>query len=742
MSACGTCSDDAPPAAPDLSRGDGRPDVGRVRGPRAGAGPPGRTRRARGAAAVGRTGGAGRPARGPHRDPARPAARAWRPFARPSCISWGWGVTSTSRCPPSRTATACGWRSTWCRSATCGGSCSPAISACPSARCASPSSTASGPPRRTPARPTSPGRWRSCWPTTASSARRWTAREREAAAADGDLVFHVASGARALVRTVSYRADDPADARDIQARVPLERRVVLRSRGAAPPPRRGRRAVAGAALLRGQGRRRGRGVARRRRRRRDHHVRARPAGHGGGPRQRPHGQAARRVRAGGARRLGRRGLPRGLGGAHRGVPARAGIPGRRRVVRPAGRRRPAADRVHGEVRAALPRGGRAVRGRDRGEGRRPRAADEPRRGPAVRADATRGRRANAARRVPAARVRRRVVPAGRRARAGGADVTRGPRRRDPARRRRAADHRHVAGDGGQQRAAADRPRGRAGDASRRPAVRAGCRDRPRSHPHQVPQPGIPARAHRRLRERVGRPHRRAGPVRDRRGAPGLRGPHSRGGQRSRRRGDDQARAAARAREAAGPRRHRGEPAQAGRPRRVPPRHDLGTAARGRRPPRRPRDGGGVAGHDARLRRRRGIPGRRNRRIRAARVLRNRPPEPLGQEQVDQPVQPRQPPPPFLHGRGADGRGNRVDLDHRRIPRRWRVPRTEVRQHVSGPAGGRGVRAGKPHELQLPLRNRAREPLPPLRRPGGACRGNTRSSATTSSRTASTPSTSP
>ena len=46
-------------------------------------------------------------------------------------------------------------------------------------------------------------------------------REREAAAADGDLVFHVAAGARALVRTVSYRADDPADARDIQARVPL-----------------------------------------------------------------------------------------------------------------------------------------------------------------------------------------------------------------------------------------------------------------------------------------------------------------------------------------------------------------------------------------------------------------------------------------------------------------------------------------------------------------------------------------
>ncbi|MCK7518704.1 MAG: hypothetical protein MZV64_13775 [Ignavibacteriales bacterium] len=60
---------------------------------------------------------------------------------------------------------------------------------------------------------------------------------------------------------------------------------------------------------------------------RDDHVRPRPAGDGVGPRQRPHGEAARRVRAGGARRLGRRGPPGGLGGAHRGVPARAGVPG-------------------------------------------------------------------------------------------------------------------------------------------------------------------------------------------------------------------------------------------------------------------------------------------------------------------------------------------------------------------------------------------------------------------------------
>jgi outer membrane protein insertion porin family len=45
--------------------------------------------------------------------------------------------------------------------------------------------------------------------------------EPDDAAADGGIVVHVACGARALVGTVSYRADDPADARDIQSRAPL-----------------------------------------------------------------------------------------------------------------------------------------------------------------------------------------------------------------------------------------------------------------------------------------------------------------------------------------------------------------------------------------------------------------------------------------------------------------------------------------------------------------------------------------
>ncbi len=192
-------------------------------------------------------------------------------------------------------------------------------------------------------------------------------------------------------------------------------------------------------------------------------------------------------------------------------------------------------------------------------------------------------RAHAARRVPAARVRRRVHPAGGRARAGRADLTRGPGRRDPADRRRAAHPRHGRGHGGQPRTVARRPGARAGHPSRRAAVRSGCRGRPRPHPRPVPQPGLPARARRRVRRRVGRPNGRARPVRDRRGAPGAGGPHPRGGQRAGRRSDDQARAAAQAGRAARPRGDRGEPAPAGRAGRVPPRHDLRAAARGRRP---------------------------------------------------------------------------------------------------------------------------------------------------------------
>jgi len=60
-------------------------------------------------------------------------------------------------------------------------------------------------------------------------------RPNESAAPGADTVLHVTSGPRAVVGTVSYRADDPAVARDIQSRVPLRsgayfNRVELRRR--------------------------------------------------------------------------------------------------------------------------------------------------------------------------------------------------------------------------------------------------------------------------------------------------------------------------------------------------------------------------------------------------------------------------------------------------------------------------------------------------------------------------------
>ena len=203
-------------------------------------------------------------------------------------------------------------------------------------------------------------------------------------------------------------------------------------------------------------------------------------------------------------------------------------------------------------------------------------------------------------------------------------------------------------------------------------------------------------------------------------------------------GDDPARAAAQAGRAAGPRGDRGEPAQAGRPGRLPARDDLRAAARGRRPPRRPRDGGGIAGHDARLRRRRGVPEGRDRRVRAARVLRDRPPEPLGQEPVDQPVQPRQPPAPLLHRRWRRRReeatSSSTTVEYRVIGA-YREPKfagTSADLQVAV-----GFEQGSRTSFSFRSETAAREPLPALSAPRGACRASTSSSATTSSRIAST-----
>jgi outer membrane protein assembly complex protein YaeT len=46
-------------------------------------------------------------------------------------------------------------------------------------------------------------------------------RAREAGAPDGGIVFQISSGVRAVVRSISCRADDPADARDIQSRLSI-----------------------------------------------------------------------------------------------------------------------------------------------------------------------------------------------------------------------------------------------------------------------------------------------------------------------------------------------------------------------------------------------------------------------------------------------------------------------------------------------------------------------------------------
>ena len=118
---------------------------------------------------------------------------------------------------------------------------------------------------------------------------------------------------------------------------------------------------------------------------------------------------------------------------------------------------------------------------------------------------------------------------------------------------------------------------------------------------------------------------------------------------------------------------------------------------------------------ARLGRRRGVPGGREHRGRPARVLRNRPPEPLGQEPLDQLLQPRQPPAPHVHRTGPDGATGGGDDDQCRVSRDWLVPRAEVCRHGGRPAGRHRVRTGKPHELQLPLRERQGEPLPALPR---------------------------
>ena len=128
------------------------------------------------------------------------------------------------------------------------------------------------------------------------------------------------------------------------------------------------------------------------------------------------------------------------------------------LVRAAGRRRPAAHRLHGQVRAPLPRGGRALRGGRRG--RRP-PTSRPLMSlaegqPFVQARLDADVRAHRSPRTgsagsPTRPCRPAVEPV-----PGARTARRGPRRRGPADRRRAADPR-LGGRGGRQPRADRRP---------------------------------------------------------------------------------------------------------------------------------------------------------------------------------------------------------------------------------------------------------------------------------------------
>ena len=565
MSACGTCSNDAPPAAPSRGGRDGRPGVRLVPGPRPGAGPPDRPRGERGAAVVGRTGGRGTSgSRASSRS--SPASRSRMAAVRETIVHlMGMGrfidvqvsafedgdrVRVAFDLVPLRQsrqivfAGELGLPEDTLRAFVANrfGPSPPHSRAADIARALEELLADHGFLRAKVERP-----------------------EREAAPADGDLVFRVLSGVRAVVRTVSYRADDPEDALDMEARVPLRTGSFL--------DRAGMRRRLDDAVERW----RARGYYEARA---DAAVEESAAGDAvdvtitfvRGPKV----TVSVRDNALTAKQLAefvpvaREGsvdedlLEDSEARIEESLRAQ-GYRDADAVIRAAGRRRPAANRVHRQVRAALPRGRRAVRGGGGGEARRTRRTDEPGRGPAVRAGAS--RRRSCARCSPnTGGAGSATRPSGRRS---SPCRARGPSREAPvvvtsADRRRAAHHRHGRGHGGQPRTVARRAGGRTGHPRRRAAVRSGRRGRSRSHPRPVSQPGLPARARRRLRRPVGRPNGRARPVRDRRGAAGAGGPHPRRRQRAGRRSDDQARTAAQARRAARPRR-RSRRASAGWP---------------------------------------------------------------------------------------------------------------------------------------------------------------------------------
>ena len=188
------------------------------------------------------------------------------------------------------------------------------------------------------------------------------------------------------------------------------------------------------------------------------------------------------------------------------------------------------------------------------------------------------------------------------------------------------------------------------------------------------------------------------------GVAGHRRPHHRRGQHAHEHPHHPARTAAQARRPPRPERADREPAPPPGARPLPPRGHPRARPR-RRAPRPARHRRGGAHHHDRLRRRsRGRPPAAAQqhgwaaagahRHRAARLLRDRPPQSLGQEPVDQPVQPVERPPERQRDRSLAQRPLQG------VPRRRQLSRAARVRHQRRPARQRVPRAGRAHQLQL------------------------------------------
>ena len=181
---------------------------------------------------------------------------------------------------------------------------------------------------------------------------------------------------------------------------------------------------------------------------------------------------------------------------------------------------------------------------------------------------------------------------------------------------------------------------------------------------------------------------------------------------------DRAGAAVQDRRAARPRGADREPAPAERPRSLPAHPDLGDLARRPVAARRDRRGrGGAADHHRRRRRSRGRSppsrdrhrhhGRRRLRVRAARVLRNRPAQSRRPQSLGQSLHPAEP-----ASEHQQRRHRPQSLRLRRVSRRRHLPRAARAQELRRPDRHRRGRAGRAHRLQLRPQGLQRRPVAP------------------------------